>query len=123
MAPACVLPSTLMTNEINSPETLAALRQCVYSDLLDRMPAASMGQLREFLTNLYLPAESVNPRFLMLKVSPDIAETNFRGLQMPELMRQMIRKYGDQLDFISGFYRDGGRRIQLNLPKGCALYG
>ena len=112
-----------MRDENERPELAAALRHCVYSDLLDRLPLASLDQTREFLTNLYLPAECVNPRFLMLKVSPEIGETPYRGFPLNEIVRQLEKKYGDDLYKIAGFYRGKGNELKLNLPTGCAFYG
>ena len=112
-----------MKTENESHEHVAALRHCVYSDILDRLPLASLDQTREFLTNLYLPAESVNPRFLMLKVSPEIGETSYRGFPTNEIIRQLFKKYGERIYQIAGFYRGKSSEPKLNLPKGCALYG
>jgi hypothetical protein len=107
-----------MPNETN----IEALRHCVYSDLLDRLPVASVGQTRSFMANLCLPASAIK-RFLMLRVSPEIGETGRRGMEREPLIEYLAAKYGERLAGVSGFYRNAYGRIMLNLPRGCALYG
>ena len=101
---------------------IEALRHCVYSDLLDRLPVASVGQTRAFMANLCLPASAVR-KFLMLRVSPEIGETGRRGLEREVLTDYLAAKYGERLAGVSGFYRNAYGRLMLNLPRGCALYG
>ena len=107
-----------MPNETN----IEALRHCVYSDLLDRLPVASVGQTRSFMANLCLPSQAIK-RFLMLRVSPEIGETGRRGLGRELLIDHLAAKYGERLAGVSGFYRNAYGRLMLNLPRGCALYG
>jgi len=105
--------------EANNP----ALGHCVYGDLLDCLPVASVEQTNNFMANLRLPWETRHKRFLNLRVSPEIGETGYRGLP-PERMLQLLEsKYGERLNEVSGFYRDAGGRQCINLPRGCALYG
>ena len=104
-------------------DKLAALRHCVYDDVLSFLPVASVSQTRSFMANLCLPVETLNPRFLMLRVSPEIGETGYRGMRPDLLMLYLLDKYGEQLEQIPGFYRMATGRLKLNLPRGCALHG
>lgn len=110
-------------SKVNDHLPTAALRHCVYSDLLDFLPIASVSQTFSFIANLSLPTKELNPRFLLLRVSPDIGETTFLGMPPDHLVTFLYEKYGDELVKVSGFYRDASGRLKFNFPQGCALYG
>lgn len=110
-------------SKVNDQIPTAALRHCVYSDLLDFLPIASVSQTFAFISNLSLSTKELNPRFLLLRVSPDIGETAFRGMPPDRLVTFLYEKYGDELGKVSGFYRDASGRLKFNCPQGCALYG
>lgn len=136
----------------------AAVRHAVYRDLLGFLRVASFDQARRFAANLSLcnaGDEAVRERqfnaamirFLLLKVTPDIAETgllsgyriNDRGQRVPvgpqsrsEIEWWMNFRYGSRLADVPGFYlrnmADRPSTINtvvygVNLPKGCAVYG
>lgn len=125
------------------PEKLIAIRHAVYSDLLFRLPLASLEQTERFIANLGLvkglgytpdmprPARqniirAVISRFLNLKVTFDMnrvesgANGPSRGKEAIEA--ELAEKYGDLLQHAAGFYLENGS-WQLNMPRGCALYG
>lgn len=120
------------------PETLTAFRHLVYSDVLYFLPIASYEQARVFVSNLKLVnaadcrdresrERKINAglmRFLNLRVTPDVAESSFRGMQYKELEVYLNRKYGDLLRHVAGFYRRNDKApFRLNLPFRSAMYG
>lgn len=125
-----------MTHDTN-PDRLAAVRHLVYSDLLAYLPMASCSQGLQVAANLRLGGDWIG-RFMDLRVSSDIAETEFYGM-FPRLATAdgpnsviepwFARKYGERLATVPGFYRrqpaDGQPpgSWRLNLPFGCAMYG
>lgn len=125
------------------PEKLIAIRHAVYSDLLFRLPIASLEQTERFIANLglvkglsYTPdmprperdkiIGAVISRFLNLKVTFDMnrvesgANGPSRGKEAIEA--ELAEKYGDLLEHAAGFYLEDGT-WRLNMPRGCALYG
>ena len=119
-------------------EKIPALRHAVYSDLLHRLPIASYEQARRFVGNLKLVRaddardraareRKINAalmRFLNLRVTPDIAESSFRGQTKKEIEFWLNRKYGDRLRHIAGLYQlDDAGPFKLNLPFESAMYG
>jgi hypothetical protein len=120
--------------------SIANLRHLVYRDLIAFLPAASHDQFLQFTANLSLhrgPAEligdgfpydeavsAVSRSFINLRVTPDIAETAFRGFRPNELDGYFQKRYGSRLADVPGFYRiAGGSEWRLNLPERCLMHG
>lgn len=132
-------------NATAQKDTTAALRHAVYADLLSMLPIASFRQVERFVANLALAREAyqqptvrsreaeiwrVMQRFILLRVTPDLAEAKRPTPDCRVIELAIEKKYGDRLEHIAGFYRneaaDGGVRVprwRVNLPEGCALYG
>jgi len=118
------------TANIADIDRAAATRHDVYSVLLDMLPPASYDQALQFAANLRLRAETpvqksaALSRFLSLRVTPDIAETVYRGATQKEIETWLNKKYGERLALLAGFYRrHESSTWRLNLPGGCVLYG
>jgi hypothetical protein len=104
------------------PQALIALRDLVYADLLSLLPVASADQTDLFMANLRLPEAAVW-KFLDLKVSPELGETVFNGLNPRTALWYLNGRYGNVICEIAGFYRDGRGALSWTVPGGCALYG
>jgi len=105
-----------------SPEAINSLRHCVFEDLIALLPPASAPQTQVFMANLRLPKETLS-KFLLLRVSPELAETAYRGTRPANILEYLDEKYGNRLSLIAGFYRDVRGRLCWTLPSGCVLYG
>jgi len=124
-------------------EKLIAIRHAVYTDLLWRLPIASLEQTEQFVANLglvksfgYTPdmlrpnmekiVSEVLKHFLNLKVTFDMnrvesgANGPSRGKEAIEA--ELAEKYGNLLQHAAGFYLEDGT-WRLKMPRGCALYG
>jgi hypothetical protein len=127
-----------MTKPKQKIDTTAALRHVVFADLISLLPVASVAQAERFAANLALCREVFNSteyasrereigihklmlKLLNLRVSPDVATTNYRGASKNEIERILSERYGDRLDQIAGFYFK--KRWRVNLPENCALHG
>lgn len=108
------------TNSKDSTNSAAAVRHMVYRDLVDYLPVASREQTLLMMSNLRLRSEL--RRFLGLRVSIGLAETNYRGATLKEIETWLNRRYGDQLATVPGFYRREGGPFRVNLPQGCAIH-
>lgn len=132
------MPTT--DNRQLTTDQAAAIRHAVYNDLLMYLPIASYDQARQFVVNLKLCGANIGidadagsrerqinaalVRFSGMKVTPDIAETPYRGLKQKEIEYRLNRKFGERLAAVPGFYqRDDAAPFRLNLPFNCALYG
>jgi len=122
---AAITAINMETTTDRKPPTDArqrALRHIVYADLLSLLPAASYDQAATMCANLRLGRPPI--RLWNLRVTPDVAETSFRGLSLAAIEVRMNRTFGERLSTIAGFYRrNDAAPFRLNLPFKCALYG
>lgn len=103
------------------PEALNALRDLVYTDVIEALPWASINQANQFMANLALPKKAIG-RLLNLRVSREIGGTPYHGIPCEQLLRDLEEKYGDRITLVAGFYRNGRGRLCWTIPEGCALF-
>ena len=129
------------TTDYRQPTTdqAAAVRHAVYDALLNLLPIASYDQARTFAGNLSLCRAAgaerdkaacermINAalmRFVNMRVTPDVAESAYRGHSKPAIERVLNRKFEDRLQHVAGFHRlEDSSPFRLNLPFNCAMYG
>ena len=123
-----------------APAIEKATRHVIFRDLLAFSPIASADQTDRFLANLSAARciaeltdygtkerrQSIDRllmRFISLRVTPDLAETAFIGFRPDQLIAHLVKRYGDRLATVPGFYRGSDGSWSLNLPSRCFLYG
>ncbi len=118
---------TTQDSRLKTPDILA-IRHVVYTSLIGYLPVASSEQVFKFLAKRRRPW-SERMRFMDLRVTPDINETNERGGTLPEIEHWLGRTYGKHLAVVPGFFPAQDSRLKtqdarwrLALPRRCAIH-